>query len=159
MSVLLAALTAAPAPGAAQDFFRRLFGAPSVAPQEPEQPQSAPLPTRTGLPPSMVRREGATPPYESDMSRLAEILGALHFLRPLCGAAEDNRWRDEMQDIIEAESPAAERRDRLIASFNRSYVAYGQTYRSCTPSAGLAIRRYLDEGARLSREIATKYGN
>jgi uncharacterized protein (TIGR02301 family) len=64
-----------------------------------------------------------------------------------------------MQDLVEAEQAPAQRRDRLVASFNRAYVAYEQTYRTCTPAAGLAIRRYLDEGARLSREIATRYGN
>jgi uncharacterized protein (TIGR02301 family) len=64
-----------------------------------------------------------------------------------------------MSALIEAEAPPAERRDGLVASFNRSYVAYGQTYRSCTPAAEVAIRRFIDEGAKLSREIATRYGN
>jgi uncharacterized protein (TIGR02301 family) len=64
-----------------------------------------------------------------------------------------------MSGMIDAEAPPPERRDRLISSFNRSYVAYEQTYRTCTPAADLAIRRVLDEGARLSREIATRYGN
>jgi uncharacterized protein (TIGR02301 family) len=64
-----------------------------------------------------------------------------------------------MLGLIETEQPPPERRDRLVASFNRSYVAYEQTYRTCTPAASVAIRRYLDEGAKLSREIATRYGN
>jgi uncharacterized protein (TIGR02301 family) len=109
-------------------------------------PQSSPL-------------EGAPPPYEGELSRLAEILGALHYLRPLCGAQEGGRWRGEMQALIEAEAPTPERRNRMIASFNRGFSTYEQVYRSCTNAAGLAIHRYLDEGARLSREIATRYGN
>ena len=36
---------------------------------------------------------------------------------------------------------------------------YELTYRNCTPSANLAITRSLDEGAKLARDIATRYGN
>src|SRR5690242_21962901 len=36
------------------------------------------------------------PPYDAPLVRLAEILGALHYLRPLCGAAETSRWRRQM---------------------------------------------------------------
>ena len=35
----------------------------------------------------------------------------------------------------------------MIASFNRGYRGFQQTYRTCTPAADLVIRRYLDEGA------------
>jgi uncharacterized protein (TIGR02301 family) len=98
-------------------------------------------------------------PFEAEMSQLAEILGALHFLRPLCGANEGGRWRAEMQQLLDAVAPAPAMREALVSSFNRGYVAYEQTYRSCTPAASVAIRRFLDEGARLSREIATRYSN
>ncbi|MDF2994910.1 MAG: hypothetical protein K0R27_547 [Xanthobacteraceae bacterium] len=103
--------------------------------------------------------EGAAPPYDTDMMHLAEVLGALHYLRPLCGAREANRWRDEMQGLIEAEQPSDARRAQLIGSFNRGYASYAQVYRTCTPSAQLASARYLDEGAKLSRDIATRYGS
>jgi uncharacterized protein (TIGR02301 family) len=107
---------------------------------------------------SLKPRESAPVPYEAEFSRLAEVLGALHYLRPLCGEKEA-RWRAEMQDLLDAEQPAADRRDRLVASFNRGYQSFELTYRKCTPAADLAISRYLDEGAKLSREIATRYGN
>ena len=158
--VLLAALAGAPGPGEAQDLFRRLFGPQRWQPDAPPPQALPPAQRGTALPARpAVKVEAVPPPYETEMSRLAEILGALHYLRPLCGAADGVRWRGEMQDLIEAEQPPPARRDRMIASFNRSYVAYEQSYRSCTPAAALAIRRYLDEGGRLSREIATKYGN
>ena len=32
-------------------------------------------------------------PYDDHLMRLAEILGALHHLRPLCGADEAQVWR------------------------------------------------------------------
>lgn len=158
---LLAALAGSAGPGEAQDLFRRLFGPQRWQPEAQPPAQALPPAQRGTTAPgrAAVKVEAVPPPYETEMSRLAEILGALHYLRPLCGAADGVRWRGEMQDLIEAEQPPPARRDRMIASFNRSYVAYEHSYRSCTPAAALAIRRYLDEGGRLSREIATKYGN
>jgi uncharacterized protein (TIGR02301 family) len=103
--------------------------------------------------------EGGPPPYQADLQRLAEILGALHYLRGVCGANEGQTWRNEMQALIDAEAPPGERRDRLVASFNRGYRGFQQTYRSCTPAADLAIRRYLDEGARISRDITARFAN
>jgi uncharacterized protein (TIGR02301 family) len=96
-------------------------------------------------------------PYETALSQLAEILGALHYLRPLCGATEQGQWRNEMQALLDAAQLPGDKRNLLVTSFNRGYVAYEQTYRSCTPAASLAVRRFLDEGARLSRDIATRY--
>lgn len=155
-AVLSAAILLASPPVQAQDFFRFLFGPPRGAPIEPPRTGPAPAVARPA-PPKEV--DEVPPPYEGELSRIAEILGALHYLRPLCGAADKVRWRDEMQALITAEQPPPPRRDRMIASFNRSYNAYEQTYRTCTPSADLAIKRFVEEGARLSREIATKYGN
>lgn len=105
--------------------------------------------------------EGPAPPapYQSDLERLAEILGALHHLRSICGANEGQTWRNEMQALIDAETPSGERRNRLVASFNRGYRGFQQSYRTCTPAADLAIRRYLDEGARIARDITARYAN
>jgi uncharacterized protein (TIGR02301 family) len=103
--------------------------------------------------------QSARAPYEGDMQRLAEILGALHYLRAICGANEGQTWRNEMQALVDAEAPGGERRDRLIASFNRGYRGFQQTYRNCTPAANLAIRRYLDEGAKIARDITARYAN
>jgi len=103
--------------------------------------------------------EGGIAPYDRDLQRLAEILGALHFLRGLCGANEGAKWRNEMQALLDAETPSGERRDRLTASFNRGYRGFQQTYRTCTPAASLVIRRYLEEGSKISREITARYAN
>jgi len=35
-----------------------------------------------------------------------EILGALHYLRGLCGANEGQKWRNEMQALVDAEAPS-----------------------------------------------------
>ena len=91
--------------------------------------------------------------------RLAEILGALQYLRALCGANEGQKWREQMQALLDAEAPSGDRRNRLVANFNRGYRSFQHTYRTCTPAANLAVRRYLDEGAKISREITARYTN
>ena len=98
-------------------------------------------------------------PFDADLARLSEILGALHYLRTVCGAKEGAKWRNEMQALIDAEVPSGERRTRMIASFNRGYQGFQQTYRSCTPAADFAIRRYLEEGSRIARDITGRYAN
>jgi uncharacterized protein (TIGR02301 family) len=103
--------------------------------------------------------DGGPAPFDADLMRLAEILGALHYLRALCGADEGQKWRGEMQALLDAEAPSGERRLRMVANFNRGYRGFQQTYRSCTPSAVVAVRRYLEEGAKISREITARYSN
>jgi uncharacterized protein (TIGR02301 family) len=98
-------------------------------------------------------------PFDADLQRLAEILGALHYLRGICGANEGPVWRNEMQALIDAEAPAGERHDRMISSFNRGYRGFQQTYRTCTPAADLAIRRYLEEGTKISRDFTARFAN
>jgi uncharacterized protein (TIGR02301 family) len=103
--------------------------------------------------------QGGRAPYEAEMQRLSEILGALHYLRDVCGAKEGQTWRNEMQALVDAEAPSGERRERLIASFNRGYRGFQQTYRTCTPAADYAIRRYLEEGSKIARDITARYAN
>src|SRR5438105_14210507 len=80
-----------------------------------------------------ARAEVAAAPFDGSLQRLAEILGALHYLRGICGANEGAKWRNEMQALVDAETPQGDRRARLIASFNRGYRGYQQNYRTCTP--------------------------
>jgi uncharacterized protein (TIGR02301 family) len=64
-----------------------------------------------------------------------------------------------MKALLTAEAQAQERKTKLMASFNRGYGGFQQTYRTCTDAANTAIRLYLDEGARISREITARYTN
>lgn len=98
-------------------------------------------------------------PFDNDLERLAEVLGALHYLRAICGSNEGQKWRNEMQALLDAEAPGGDRRRKIVAGFNRGYRGFQQTYRTCTPAANLAIRRYLDEGAKIAREITARYAN
>ena len=103
--------------------------------------------------------EGDAAPFDNDLQRLAEILGSLQYLRGVCGANEGQKWRAEMQSLIDAEAPSGERRRKIVANFNRGYRGFQQTYRTCTPAANIAIRKYLDEGAKIAREITARYAN
>lgn len=90
--------------------------------------------------------------------RLAEILGALHYLRHLCKADDGNTWRDQMQALLDSEQPTEERRQRMVDRFNRGYESFRSVYRECTAAATLASERYLDEGTRIAADITARYG-
>lgn len=104
------------------------------------------------LPPSAARAQ-ETKPYDDKLMRLSEILGAVHYLRELCGADEGQLWRDRMRDLMEAEGTTALRRARLTRSFNKGYLGYSRTYRTCTPSAETAVKRFLAEATELATEL------
>jgi len=124
-----------------------LVCASPLAAQAPRTP--APVAT----PPSLQA------PYEPQLLRLAEIMGALHYLRTLCQGPEDGAWRREMQALLDAEATGGERRERLVQSFNRGYGGFEQAHRGCTPAARLATQRYVSEARRLVADIASRYGN
>ena len=114
----------------------------------------------TGALASPARAAEGDAPFDNDLLRLSEILGALHYLRGICGPNEGQKWRNEMQALIDAEAAAGTpRRARMMASFNRGYRGFQQAYRACTPAADLSIRRYLEEGAKISREVTARYAN
>jgi len=106
-----------------------------------------------------ARAQDAAAPFDGDLQRLAEILGTLHYLRGICGTNEGGKWRNEMQALIDAETPSGDRRTRMIAGFNRGYNGFQQTYRTCTPAALVAIRRYIDEGSKISKDLTARYAN
>jgi len=120
-----------------------LFPAPGLAQEEQPESQIQTLP----------------PAYDPQMLRLAEILGALHYLRELCEAGDALQWREQMETMLEKEEPTAERRARLIGRFNRGFRGYREIYRECTPAAANAANRYLRQGTRLAAEIPGRYGN
>ena len=85
--------------------------------------------------------------------RLAEILGAVHYLRELCGAQEGQVWRDQMKEILRNEGTTAVRRAKLVNAFNDGYRGYRRTYRTCTQSATLATDP-LQQRGRDHRRLA-----
>jgi uncharacterized protein (TIGR02301 family) len=102
--------------------------------------------------------EGPPPPYEPQLLRLAEILGALSYLRDICTARDGDAWRGKMSTLLDAEAKTQTRRERLAGAFNRGFRGYEVIYRTCTPNAETVIARYLNEGGRLARDINYRYG-
>jgi uncharacterized protein (TIGR02301 family) len=97
---------------------------------------------------------GDTKPYDERLMRLSEILGAVHYLRELCGSNDGQKWRDSMKELMDTEGSTALRRARLTRSFNNGYRSYSRTYSVCTPSAQTAIARFLSEGAEIADTLA-----
>jgi uncharacterized protein (TIGR02301 family) len=89
-------------------------------------------------------------PYDTQLFRLAEILGTLHYLRELCGANEGQVWREHMRELVASEGTSALRRAKLVDSFNRGYRDYSRTYRTCTQPALVAIQRFMEQAAAIS---------
>ena len=89
-------------------------------------------------------------PYDTQLFRLSEILGALHYLRELCGANEGQVWREHMRELVASEGTSALRRAKLVESFNRGYRDYSRTYRSCTQPAIIAIQRYMEQASAIT---------
>ena len=89
--------------------------------------------------------------------RLSEVLGAIHYLRALCGATDGTVWRDRMNTLLEVETEEPERRRKLVDRFNRGYRSFASVYRDCTPSARSSTELYMSEGQKLAGEIATRY--
>jgi uncharacterized protein (TIGR02301 family) len=98
-------------------------------------------------------------PYDDRLMRLSEILGAIHYLRELCGANEGQYWRDRMHDLMTAEGSTALRRAKLTRAFNQGYRSYSRTYNTCSPSAQTAISRFLSEGSDLSDGMLKAFPN
>ncbi len=103
-------------------------------------------------------QEPPPPPYEPQLLRLSEILGALSWLREICGDKDGEQWRASMRTIMEAEAQTEARRQRLAGAYNRGFRNYETLHRSCTPNAETIIERFLDEGGKLANEVTNRFG-
>jgi uncharacterized protein (TIGR02301 family) len=163
LTVAVALLFLGGAGPAGAQFFP-FFQAPQQ-PQQPQRPRTQPpgTPRPANIPPQLQQPEAAAPaaptPYDPDLQRLAEILGALHYLRGICGSNDGQKWRNEAQTLIDAEAPSGDRHEQMVQSFNRGYRGFQQSYRTCTPAANLVIHRYLQEGAKIARDVTAHYAN
>jgi len=158
IAILIALVPCLGVPPAAAQFFQFPFGQQPAPPQR-QRPALAPAPRPKLLPQPEPTPSAAPTPYDPDLQRLSEILGALHFLRGICGSNEGQKWRNEALALIDAEAPSGPRHDQMVQAFNRGYSGFQQSYRTCTPAANVAIHRYLQEGAQISRDITARYAN
>ena len=137
LAIALAALTLAARPLAAQ-----------TPPAAPAAPVEQPAPPAAEPP----------PPYEPQLLRLAEIIGALSYLRDLCGAGDGATFRAEFANLIDTEGTTPTRKETLAGAFNRGFRDYEITYRACTPAAQEIVARFLEEAGRIARDVANRYG-
>lgn len=119
---------------------------PSVATGKPGTPATASVPDE---PP---------PPYEPQLLRLSELLGALTYLQNLCSGHSGQIWRDKMTALMDAETQNPLRRSRLAGAYNRGFNGYELSYRACTPNAQAVISRFLDESGKIARDVSHRYG-
>ncbi|MGL4199585.1 MAG: TIGR02301 family protein [Allorhizobium sp.] len=99
-------------------------------------------------------------PYDDRLTRLSEIIGAVHYLRNLCSVDGEPEWRQSLQALLDAETQTEpKRRARLTAAYNRGYRSFASVYTSCTAAAVRAEENYRNEGATLATEITARFGN
>ena len=110
-----------------------------------------PSPPATPAPPPESK------PYDAKLMRLAEILGALTYLRGLCGDKDTGEWRARMQALLDAEGTPPVRKDRLAGAYNQGLQGYELSYRSCTANAHTAIARFLTEGSKLAQDVENRF--
>lgn len=157
LAIAVAVFMLAYEPAAHAQFFMNWF---NNEPARPKPRTARPAPPPGDDLPAIVPKESMAPPppddrpYDTKLLRLAEILGAVHYLRELCGAGEGQLWRVQMEEIVKYEGTTAVRRAKLVNSFNDGYRGYRRTYRSCTESASLAIARFTEEGAEIAAALA-----
>jgi uncharacterized protein (TIGR02301 family) len=97
-------------------------------------------------------------PYDVQLMRLSEILGALSYLTSICEPAQKDPFRIQMQALLDAEAPGPPRRDEYAGAYNRGYRGLVATYSRCTENARALIARFREEGVAITRQIRNLYG-
>ena len=96
----------------------------------------------------------APPTYQSQLLRLAEILGSLHAIRSVCDPQADARWRERMMELIRLERPSNEQRNTLIGLFNSGFEATGARYKTCSDAARADAATLARAGETISRNLS-----
>ena len=167
-AALAAALAATPLAAQTPPFFFWLTPqtkppapvASSTPAPKPAAPAPEPTSTQAAKPPPSVETPApveSPPPYEPQLLRLAEIIGALSHLRDLCGAGDGATFRAEFANLMDAEGTTPTRKETLAGAFNRGLRDYELTYRACTPAAREIVARFLDEAARIAKDVAARW--
>jgi uncharacterized protein (TIGR02301 family) len=143
---LAAALTLAAGPLGAQTATPLKPAAPAPA-KASAAPAASPTPAPIDTP----------PPYEPQLLRLSELIGALAYLRDLCGEGDGDAFRAKFATLLETEGDTEARKDALAGAFNRGFRDYELTYRACTPTARDIVTRFLDEAGHIAKDVANRY--
>ncbi|MCM5558775.1 TIGR02301 family protein [Pleomorphomonas sp. JP5] len=98
------------------------------------------------------------PPYQADLLRLSEVLGAAAYLDGLCGGPGAADWRSKMAALLDAQGLEGPTRRPYVEAFNRGQRTFAVAHRACTSSARSVLQRYFAEGAQLSDRLDQRFG-
>lgn len=112
-------------------------------------------PARPSAPPASPE---AQLPYDGQLLRLSELMGALAWLREICAPGQGAEFRAKMAALLGAEANSEPRKELFAGAFNRGFGDYRLSYASCTPAAELIITRFLDEAGKLAKDVADRFG-
>ncbi len=79
------------------------------------------------------------------------------YLDPLCNNTSAKVWHDQMAALLEAENADDARSRQLKERFNRSYLVYSRTYKSCNSQARKITDLYHAEGQSLLSTLRLKH--
>ncbi|MFI5014385.1 MAG: TIGR02301 family protein [Hyphomicrobiales bacterium] len=97
-------------------------------------------------------------PYDAQLLRLSEILGALSYLNSICEPSQKDPFRPQMQALLDAEATTSPRREEFAGAYNRGYRGLAATYARCTENARALISRFREEGVAITRQVRSMYG-
>lgn len=98
------------------------------------------------------------PPYQADVLRFSEILGAVAYLDGLCATPKAEDWRAKMAGLLDAQGFAGPARRPYVEAFNRGQRTFSAGHQRCNAAARSALQRYLAEGAQLADRIGQRFG-
>ncbi|MEN2495260.1 MAG: hypothetical protein TECD_01181 [Hyphomicrobiaceae bacterium hypho_1] len=99
----------------------------------------------------------ATKSYDQKLYRLSELLGAIHYLRELCASNDGQKWRRNMQELINAEGTSSNRKEIMSHQFNRGYRSLSKIYPHCTNQAKKTINDFIKDSIKTTDDLIVLY--
>ncbi len=62
-----------------------------------------------------------------------------------------------MQALMETENVEDNRRRLYVERFNQGYRGYAAVHNNCTNASTIALQRYLNEGAEITRNLTARF--
>jgi uncharacterized protein (TIGR02301 family) len=101
------------------------------------------------------------PNTDRTLERLADAMGAVHYLNVVCEGRKRQDWRDRMVELLELEQPDYYLRSRLIGAFNRGYQEQERMFPACSDALKSEISQQIQlkakQGRILSDALADPY--
>ena len=89
---------------------------------------------------------------------MARNLGQMHYLRTLCFGPDDQRWRDQMAQLLELEAGAAfELRRDLTRAFNAGYYEEQGRHSGCSQAVSADVAALAENGRSLATMLGDPY--